>query len=257
MNSHRLFGILLPVLVVALASCAPKPQAPTPIPTSTPTIAPSATPPPTDTPTPVPTPSPTPDLRVYDINPRQLLMTKDDLLKDPELKKDRYYLPNQLWIARLTNAKIVSEWTVQKGTEYLAATGRVEGWSVWYNRGTTAVVAPEEIGDNVVLFRTSEGALTLLDRFGNCKSLDTEYTLVESSFKLGDGTNVCQWKEMQSGGENRVVYAIEFVNRNVYHRVAGWGWENEIRPDLIEKVAAILNDNLMALPLSAKETYEP
>ena len=184
-------------------------------------------------------------------------MTKEDLLKDEELKKDKYYLPNRLWIERLTNAKIVSQWTVEKGTEYLAATGRVEGWFVVFKRGSTAVVAPEEIGDNVVLFRTSEGALALLNTYSNCSALDTEFVLVESSFKVGDATVACQQKEMQSGGENRVTFLIEFVNRNVYHRVSGWGWEDEVRPELLEKVATILNQNLMALSLSAKETYEP
>ncbi len=257
MRSHRLLGILLTGLAVALASCALQPQAPTPVPTSTPTVAPSPTPLPTDTPTPVPTPSPTPDLRVYDINPRQLLMTKDDLVKDPDIKKDRYFLPNQLWITRLTNAKIVSSWTVQKGTEYLAATGRVEGWAVSYKRGTTAVVAPEELYDNVVLFRTIEGVRTLMEKYALCSSPDTEYVMVESDFKVGDDTHVCKYMEMQSGGENRVWYTIEFVNRNIYHRVLGWGWEDEVRPELIEKIATILNDNLASVPLAANVTYEP
>jgi hypothetical protein len=194
---------------------------------------------------------------VYDINPRQLLMTKDDLLKDPNLKKDRYYLPNQLWIERLTNAKIVSQWTVDRGTKYLAATGRVEGWFVAYKRGTTAIVAPEEIGDNVVLFRSSTGALALLNTYSNCNSLDTEFVPVESTFMVGDAAVVCQLKVMQSGGENRVTYVIEFVNRNVYHRIHAWGWEDQIRPDLIEKLAVILNENLKAVPLSSEVHYEP
>ncbi len=111
--------------------------------------------------------------------------------------------------------------------------------------------------DNVVLYRTSDGARLVLNEFGACIDPESEYRLLETGFKVGDATNVCMAKEMQSGGENRVWYRIEFIYRNVFHGLTGWGWEDEVTSDFMEAVAIQLFEKLEQFPLSEKVTFEP
>ena len=184
----------------------------TPKPTTTPTLTKTDTPNPTTTPT--ETPSPTPDLRVIDADPYTFLLKAEDLPEDAH-----YYLPNSSWISPHRNYEVISGWGVDEGRAYLAATGRVDGWWVYYERGTNTVIAPEQIGDNPVLFRTIEGAKNLINQFGTCVNTDLnpniKFTPIQTDLKIGDLSNICITREMQSSGENKVTMTIEFSYRNV------------------------------------------
>ena len=180
------------------------------------------------------------------------------MLKADDLPKDaKYYLPNSGWISPHRNSEVVSGWGVDEGREYLAATGRVDGWVVYYDRGTRTVIAPENMYNNVVLFRTSAGAQLLLTKYGNCVKSDSKYTLIETDLKIGDLTNACILREMQSSGENRVNLIVEFSYRNFTHAVAGWGWEDEVELEYVASVARTLLAKLEAAPLSDQVTFEP
>jgi hypothetical protein len=220
--------------------------------TSTPTT--TATPIPTETPT--ETPSPTPDLRVIDADPYAFLLKAEDLPDDAY-----YYLPNSEWISPHRNYEVISGWGVDEGRAYMAATGRVDGWWVYYLRGTNAVIAPEQIGDNPVLFRTIEGAQTLIKQYGSCvyKELnpDLNFVPIQTDLKIGDLSNICVNREMQSSGENRVMMVIEFSYRNITHTVHGYGWEDEVQLDYLANVAHTLLAKLEAIPLSDSVTFEP
>jgi hypothetical protein len=223
----------------------------TPLPTNTPTPTNTQTPLPTDTPT--NTPSPTPDLRVIDADPYTFLLKPEDLPADAQ-----YYLPDSSWISPHRNYEVVGSWGVDEGRTYLEETGRVDGWWVYYNRGSTTVIAPQEISDNPVLFQTTAGAQLLVTKYGNCADyLDDDFTPIESDLQIGDVTGVCIWRKMQSSGENRVQILIEFSYRNVTHAVSGWGWEKEVRLDYIAAVARTLLAKLEAMPLSDSVTFKP
>lgn len=225
-------------------------------PTATTTVTPSPTttdtPAPTDTPQPSPTPSPTPDFRVYNIDPRELLLTKEDLPSDAE-----YYLPNSTWISPHRNSEIISGWGVTEGQAYLAETGRVDGWVASYARGTKTVIAPEEMYDNVVLYKYQEGALLVINEYSFCMDPETGFTPLDSDVQIGDVMRVCIDKEMQSNGRNRVWLRVEFVYRNVYHAVVGWGWEEEVTADYVLDVASELLSKLEGQTLSDQVTFEP
>jgi hypothetical protein len=237
-----------PSIATAIAQTAA--ARPTDIPLPTPTVppAPTATP----EPSPTPLPSPTPDLRVIDTDPRNLLLIREDL--PPEAK---YFLPNSTWISPHRNSEVVSGWGVEEGRTYLEQTGRIDGWWVSFERGTSTVNSPEEIYDNVVLYRTAEGAMLVMEEFSSCKNPDNEYSLVDPAPAIGDATNACVHKEMQSSGENRVTYRIEFVTRNVYHAVVGWGWEREVKGDYIADVARVLLAKVEQAPLASEVTFTP
>jgi len=229
-------------------------QMPTETPTATLTPTETATSTPTSTST--DTPSPTPDLRVIDADPYTFLLKAEDLPKDAH-----YYLPDSSWISPHRNYEVVSGWTVDKGRAYLAATGRVDGWWVDYERGSNTVIAPEQIYDNPVLFRTIAGAQLLLTKFGTCVNPDLtqgrKYIPVQTELKIGDMTNVCLYREMQSNGENWVDLCIEFSYRNVAHGIDGMGREKDVQLDYLATVARTLLAKLEAMPLSDSVTFEP
>lgn len=226
---------------------------PEPSPTNTeiPTLTPTFTPEPSSTPT--TTPSPTPDLRVIDADPKNFLLERDDLPEDA-----RYFLPNAGWISPHRNSEVVSGWGVDEGRDYLAKTGRVDGWVVSYKRGTITVIAPEEIYNNIVMYRSIEGAQLIMTEYSQCRgSRDSDYTLLETDLQIGDMTNVCTDKEMQSTGDNRVWIRIEFSYRNYWNAIVGWGWEKEVQLEYVAEVARTLLEKLEAAPLSDEVTFTP
>lgn len=253
--------ITIPCIGLVLSACAPSEasvataialtQASAPTATVLPPTE-TGTPTPTLTPEPTATPSPTPDLRVIDTDPRNLLLEREDLPSDA-----RYYLPNSSWISPHRNSEVVSGWGVEEGREYLEKTGRIDGWFVSFERGTSTVNAPEEIYDNVVLYKTVEGARLVLDQFSSCMDPDSDYQIVDTDLLIGDGTIVCTSKEMQPSGKNRLWYRIEFIRRNVFHAVVGWGWEREVTPEYVEEVARTLLAKTDNAPLASEVSYSP
>ena len=209
---------------------------------------------PTDEPTstPEPTLTPTPDTRVINVDPQKLLMGKEDIPIDGQ-----YYLPASDWISPHRNSEIVSDWGVKEGREYLDRTGRIDGWFVIYERGTSRVLAPEQIYDNVVLYKNAEGARIVITEFGFCTEVDTEYSMIETDILVGDFTNVCTFQEMQSGGEPRVLLRLEFIYKNVYHGIAIWGWDYEVDLEFLEATARNLLARLEDQPLSTSVTFAP
>jgi len=210
-------------------------------PTETPTETPTSTP----TETPTITPSPTPDLQVIQLDPKDFLLQKSDLPLDA-----KYYLPNETWISPHHNEEIIGGWGVEKGRAYLAETGRIDGWWVIYKRSTDTVIAPEQIYDNVVLYKTIAGAKLVITKYEDRYVIEFGYTELENPTIIGDLTRVFIKKEMQPSGEYRIRYEIVFSYRNYLHAVSGWGWEYEVKPEYVEDIARILLAKLQAAPLS-------
>jgi hypothetical protein len=213
----------------------------TPSPSATVTITPTAT----------YTPNPTPDIRLLDIDPRNLLLQKSDLPAE-----GRYYLPGANWTSPVTNSEIVSSWTVDEGKAYLAETGRIHGWLVYYQRGTNNVLMPEQVYDNVVLYSTSEGAQVIVTKYG-------ARGLVEDGFKeldtpeIGDLSRAFQLTKTDASGMTKVTLYLIFSYRNVYHTLVFWGWKEEVSVDFAVNIANRVLDNLEQLPLSTRVEFQP
>ena len=251
---------LLIAIALLLAACAPsetsiqtaiaETRIAQPTITYTPTFIPTSTPIPSQTPS--PTPSPTPDIRVIDVDPHTLLLTKADLPTDAG-----YYLPGPDWISPHLNSEVVAGWGVAEGQIYIERTGRIMGWWVYYNRGSSVVIAPQEIYDNVVLYKTNEGAMVTLDEFSDCNDPELGYTIVEPAPVIGDASVACVNRIMQSSGEYKIYYSLSFVYRNIYHNLSGWGWEREVRYDYVDQIAETLLSKLKAAPLTERVTFTP
>jgi hypothetical protein len=184
------------------------------------------------------------------------------MLKAEDLPSDaKYFLPNEYWISPHRNSEIQIGFgggdddvtSADAVKVYLAETGRVDGWVVAYSRASRTVIAPEEITDNPVLYRTHEGAMLMVTKYGGCNEDQTPLELQT----IGDASEACMWKKMQNNGKNRVRIIIRFVDRNAYHNLSGWGWENEVTLEYVEQVAMILLEKLQQLPLSSEVTFQP
>jgi len=190
-----------------------------------------------------PTITPTPDARVITTDSKELMITKNDL--PPEAK---YYLPNAGWISPHHNSEIISGWGVEEGAKYLEETGRVDGWFVYYKRGTSTIRAPEEIYQNIIQYKSSEGAYFTISKYPYNRN-NPDIKVVEYDVLIGDLINIYVWKEMQSNGEYRIDYTIESQYRNYVSIVSGWGWEKEFDLEYVIRIAEIAMDKIKAAPL--------
>jgi hypothetical protein len=222
----------------------------TPSPTFTLTLSdtPTETPEPTRTSTQTPsdTPTPTPDLRVIAVEPGDLLLSYDDLPTEAN-----YYLPDPSWISTHPNSEVIAGWGEEEGQEYLAKTGRIDGWWVRFYRGADTAIAPEVVYQNIIQYKTAEGAqLTLLDYNCILRNECDGYSFVEREYTdLGDVNIGMIFKEMQSNGENIVLYYVQSAYRNYVSIIYGWGWEKEVDFNIVEEIARIALEKLKAAPL--------
>lgn len=249
------YWIAMAVLVVATASCGQSATIPSSLATETrePTTTGTATATLTPEPTATLTPTATPDVRVIDGDPHEYLLGLDDMPPDA-----RYYLPGSNWTSPHRNSEIVSGWGVEEGREYLEATGRIDGWWVVYKRGTNTVTAPEQVYDNVILYRDASGPLLVLQEFDiTCDNPDLDYASVPGRPTIGEASKACVRGEMQPNGRRRTWYTVEFAYRNVLHNMNAYGWEYEVEYEYLEAIAMTLLAQLQAAPLSDTVAFKP
>jgi hypothetical protein len=261
----------LVVLVFFLVSCAPSDDiiqtalaetmdaAPTitetPEPTNTLTLTPSPSNTPSQTPseTPTYTPSetstatntftPTPDVRIITIDSKAFLLEKEDLPKNA-----KYYLPGPNWISPILNEEIVQSWGSEEGRDYLDKTGRIEGWWVFYKRGNTTLLVPEEIMHNVVMYENLEGALLTITELAR-DTRDVEYKKLNREIEIGGTSLAYLKKKMQPNGKYKVWYMVETAYRNYVSIVQGYGWEEEVKYEYVEDIARTAIMKLEAAPI--------
>lgn len=254
--------ILIFLSLLLVVSCQPSQQsiqtastqtkAAEPIVTELPTktAVPTDTPSPTSTYTATVLPTSTPDLRVIDIDPKKLLLTKEEL---PPASK--YILPASDWISPQTNAEIISSWTVEEGKAYIAETGRIHGWWVDYLRSSGTAITPMEVYSQVVLFSKSAGAQLLMTKYADDYA-ENGYIEIEAP-QIGDVTRAFKTTETDASGPTQVWLDLDFTYRNVYYNVELYGFETEVSMDFAVDIANKLLSNLKQLPLSDTVTFQP
>lgn len=255
--------LIIIIIGILLTACSPSESsvqtaiAQTQANQATATSAPTFTPvPPTFTPEPTatstPEPSPTPDLRVINVDPYELLLKKSDC--NPE---GRYYLPNELWMSPVKNAEVISGWTVEKGRTYLAETGRIDGWAAAYEKGNPNVLLPQEVGDNVVLFSSIEGARLVITKYQDRYVEDFFYEELLNKPQVGDVSRSFVLKESYGSGGTGIFYVITFAFRNITHSVSVYGYEEEVKFEDAIYLAEKLLKQLEGMPLSDAVTIKP
>lgn len=247
--------VLFAALLVACAPAAPSvesvqtaiAQTQAANPTATlPAATPTASPVPTATPTLTLTPTATPDLRVIDINPRDLVLSKEDL--PPEGK---YYQPTGWAYGPVTNSEIISSWTVEEGQAYIARSGRVQGWETEFGRGSSKAVLPDDIWNEAVIYETGAAASAAVVEDQDCTRFD-DTSPVKIEFTIGDIVAICMERDV-----NGVHYILVFAYRNALGMFHVWGSEVEVTPLILRSLAEKQLGNFMQQPLSEEVTFAP
>jgi hypothetical protein len=270
MTRHFLLGLIVSLLIVSCSpsessigtaiaqtqaanpTSTPEPTVtPQPTSTSTATSLPTDTPTPTPTSTPTPTASPTPDLRIIADTSDNFMLQADDLPPD-----GKYFLPNSQWISPHHNSEIVSAWGREDGLAYLEETGRIDGWWVYYARGTRTVRAPEEIFHNIIQYESHDGARVAVVDYNYVAQGDSEWDLINSDIDLGDVSVALISKEMQSNGKFWVWITIDTSFRNYVSRISGSGWEDDVSLDYVIQIAQIALTKLENAELSEPNRLE-
>lgn len=256
MNKRYLFLIVSVFFAVIFSSCTPSEvmiqtamaQTESVLPTSTNTAEPTSTA--TNTPEPTftltatitETPTSTPDLRIIDIDSKDFLLDKNDMPAE-----GKYYVPNQLWISPDHNDEVVGRMG-KDGTSFIKETGRIDGWMIVFNRGSSRVRVPEEVLHYIAQFETCEGALIAVEKYAEY-TLDNEVELVDDDYDLGDKTVISKYRKIQPGGEYIVIYYVETAYRNYVSEVAAYGYEDEFDLDYVIQIAQIPLAMLADAPL--------
>ena len=173
------------------------------------------------------------------------------MLQAEDLPQDaKYFLPGSQWISPHHNSEIISDMGREEGLEYLEKSGRIDGWWVYFNRGTRTVRAPEIIFHNIIQYKSAEGAQWSVEEHNYAAQGDPGWDYINQEITLGDVSVAVIHKEMQSNGKYRVSIAIDSSYRNYLSRVAGLGSEDDVSLDYIMQVAQVALEMLEAAELS-------
>jgi hypothetical protein len=240
--SEQVFQEAISQVQVSEAVNTPKPTlTPTLEPAFTSTVTPAFTP--TETQAPSQTPTLTQDLRIITADPKDLLLSLEELPSEPQ-----YYLPNEEWMSQLSNSDVISDWGVEEGELYLEETGRINGWVVTYKKGSSTASAPEQLYQNIVQYETSEGANIAFTKYAY-NTRTTEFSLINHDGIIGDATSVFMHKTLETDNRYRVNYVVQSRYKNYISIVAGWGWEDEFNLDYVIRIAEIEMDKIKSAPM--------
>lgn len=175
-----------------------------------------------------------------------------DYLLQPEDIPDPYYLPGSDWIGPYSNEKIIEVRGVEDGQAYIDATGRIEGWFVWYQLGDNTRNAPEKIGCYIVFYKTGEGARLAIGPQWHpvYKEADEgKAELVDLEIDLGQSHIGYIYREQTPNQDFILDYNIEFTYRNALTVITGHGVEMRVRQAYLLDLANIVLQKLRTAQL--------
>jgi hypothetical protein len=205
---------------------------------------------PSATPSPTPEPTATPDTRVVDANPEDMIIAREDLPKDGMFIL-AYAKPYR-------NAESAASWGIEKGSKYIAESGRVDGWHAEYDRTVRTARAPEYIYIATILFETAAGPIYSTETLTKpCVTDDNKTTMVDPDIHLADKAYLCLWKKMQPNGEYYLEYEANIIYRNTLAVVYAGGSEDTFDVQTVLDLAKLQADKLATMPLAEIVTWKP
>lgn len=180
------------------------------------------------------------DMRILAGVPNDFILVIEDFPDDYLLSPNRS--------TPIPNSDILGVRGQEERNAYLEATGRISGWLILHERNDPTKLAPEEIRSYVVMYETVEGAYL---------AVSPQWVFPLEGFEeinldidLGDWARVMVSREMQGNGRARVWYQIEFIYRNMWASVMGWGWDSDVNHDYLENLARVMVSKMEAAPLA-------
>ncbi len=169
-------------------------------------------------------------------------------------------MPNQYKIEadgeqHLTNLKVINEVGEVQGKRYIAATFRVDGWSLVLTRVNKEELIPYKMYSQVEVFETPEGAQTAFgpDWFPaySTEEGDTPPNFIENGCDFGDACVMYLCEEFDPATElTTLQYEVAFVYKNMIGKVMGRGLDFDMKPDYIVDAAEILFEKIDSAPMA-------
>jgi hypothetical protein len=268
--------ILVFVILIALTACSfggenGNVPAINPTNTSVPEPANTSVPVPTDTPTPEPTtvvnvpetseenapeeekPTETPEIietqGVFDTE--KLVENLDDFVLR---SKD---MPNQYRLVEdgeqhITNRRVMNTIGQAEGKQFIAATNRLDGWSIELERVNKEDLTPYTIFNQVEVFATTEGARTAFgtDWFHAYTDDNRKPNWIENGCDIADACIMYYYEKFDPKTElTTLQYEVAFVYRNVLAQVMGRSLDFDMNPDYVVQTAEFLFEKINTAPL--------
>jgi hypothetical protein len=167
-------------------------------------------------------------------------------------------LPNEYRIVsdgeqHMTNLKVINAVGEVEGKRYIAATARVDGWTLELERVNKDELVPYTIFSQNEVFETSEGAQTAFgsDWFHAYSDEEMEPNWVEDGCDFGDACVMFYYEKLDPATElTTLQYEVAFVYKNVLAQVMGRGLDFDMKPEYIVEAAEILFEKIDAAPMA-------
>ena len=169
-----------------------------------------------------------------------------------ELPREALYsIPNEKWASPHYNQEVIWDWGAEKATPYLQKTGRLMGWETSFLRGADDIYSPEQLYCEVISFQSVEGARIALKEFNAVEVFPEDGWKYENSdVTLGEHTVVMKRVKLNTGGVEEVWYRIAFSDHNFLGVVTGYGFPEDIKPEIVSNVARIMLSKIQATPIT-------
>ena len=267
----NLFSIILVFLIlIALTACSSGSSEDV----ATQVLEPTNTsiPDPTDLPTPEPTtvanepetpvesaleeeePTETPDIVVSEgvFDTEKLVENLNDFV----LRSDD--MPNQYRLVEdgeqhITNRRVLNTIGQAEGKRYIAASNRLDGWSIELERVHKEDLTPYTIFSQIEVFETTKGAQTAFgtDWFHAYSDENRKPNWIEDGCDIADSCIMYYYEKVDPTTElTTLQYEVAFVYRNVLAQVMGRSLDFDMNPEYVVQAAKSLFGKIDTAPLA-------
>ena len=179
----------------------------------------------------------------------------DSYVLRPEDMPDPYKIPadNE---QHLTNLRVINTVGEVKGKRYMAATSRLDGWSLGLERVNKEDLIPFKIYSQIEVFETAEGAQIAfgedwLPVYQEPEDEANTPNWIEDGCDFGDACIMYYYKIFDPATElTTLQYEVTFVNKNTLVQVMGRGLDFDMKPDYIANAAEILLEKIDTAPMT-------
>lgn len=152
----------------------------------------------------------------------------------------------------INNLKVINTVGEVEGKRYIAASTRVDGWSLELQRVNKEELIPYTLYSQIEVFETPEGAQTAFSAdwlpVYNLEEGAVQPSFLECSF--GDACVMYYYEKLDPATEiTTLQYEIVFVYNNVLAQVMARGADYDMNPDFVVNAAQILFDKISAAPM--------
>ena len=170
-------------------------------------------------------------------------------------------LPDQYKITanseqHLTNLRVINTVGEVKGKRYMAATFRLDGWSLELERANKEDLTPYTVYSQIEVFETAEGAQVAFgeDWLPVYQEPEDDTKIpnwIEDGCDFGDACIMYYYEKLDPATDlTTLQYEVVFVYKNTLAQVMGRGLDFDMNPDYIVNAAEILFNKVDTAPVS-------